>query len=111
MKKFFKNLLFLLFLFLLNFNFSFAIVTEYNSVNSVSIVNEKASSPIMTAINIVGAITMIFTIINLIVGFTRWKFLASYNVDERKKAFNTLYKALFGLLILIIIFIIDYNIA
>ncbi len=108
MKKFLKKLSFISVLFLMAANKALAVTTSYNFSSEVGGFSSNLfSSPVLIIINVVGAVAMMFTIINLMVGFTRWKFLAGYNVDERNKAFHILKQALVGLMIMIIVLLID----
>ncbi len=108
MKKKIKKIFYILSAFLLISNNVLAVTTNYNISSDVSGFSASFfDSKVLTVINMVGAIATIFGIINLMIGFTRWKFLAGYNVDERNKAFHILKQALVGLMIMIIVLLID----
>ncbi len=85
-----------------------AVVNDYNLSSEIGgFSGLNFNSPIMIIVNIVAAIIMIFSIINLMVGYTRWRYLASGNVEEMKKAKKTLTDSITGFAILIIVLLID----
>jgi len=108
-KKFLKFIPFISFLFLVfSFNISHAVVTDYNLSSEIGgFSGLNFNSPLMIVMNVAAAIIMIFSIINLMVGYTRWNYLASGNVDEMNTAKKTLTKAVYGFMILIIVLFID----
>lgn len=88
-----------------------ALVVDYNLSSEIGgFSGFMFNSPIMIALNVSAAIIMVFTIINLMVGYTRWKYLASGNVDEMKTAKKTLTNGFIGLFIILIILLIDLTI-
>lgn len=88
-----------------------ALVVDYNLSSEIGgFSGFMFNSPLMIALNVSAAIIMIFTIINFMVGYTRWKYLASGNVDEMKNANNTLKNGFIGLFIILIVLIIDLTI-
>lgn len=104
MKKIF---LFITTLFLLPFTTN-AVVNDYNLSSEIGgFSGLNFNSPILIIINLIAAIIMIFSIINLMVGYTRWNFLASGNVKEMDNAKKTLTNAVTGFMILIIVLLMD----
>ncbi len=107
-KNIFKLIIFSIFLLGSNVN---AVVTDYNLSSEIGgFSGLNFNSPIMIILNIITAIIMVFSIINLMIGYTRWHFIASGNVDEMNIAKNTLIKSFVGFLIIIIVLLIDITI-
>ena len=104
MKKIF---LFITTLFLLPFTTN-AVVNDYNLSSEIGgFSGLNFNSPILIIINLIAAVVMIFSIINLMTGYTRWHFLASGNVKEMDTAKKTLTKAVTGFMILLIVLLVD----
>ena len=85
-----------------------AVVTDYNLSSEIGgFSGLNFNSPLMIIMNVAAAIIMVFSIINLMVGYTRWNFLASGNVEEMNIAKKTLSKAAYGFTIILIVLFID----
>ena len=85
-----------------------AVVTDYNLSSEVGgFSGMNFNAPVMIVINIIAAILMVFAIIDLMVGYTRWHYLAGGNVAAMKLAKETLKRSVIEFCLVFIVLAID----